>query len=50
MTKWQIVVAACSLIGSVLVAAEGAAAVQTLLDLGHEAGLIPHRVQVEFVR
>ena len=26
------------------------AAVQKLLDLGHEAGLIPHRVQVEFVR
>jgi 1,4-dihydroxy-6-naphthoate synthase len=25
-------------------------AVQKLLDLGHEAGLIPHRVQVEFVR
>jgi peptide/nickel transport system substrate-binding protein len=30
MTKWRIVVAACSLIGSVLVAAEGATAVQTL--------------------
>ena len=26
------------------------AAVQKLLDLGHEAGLIPHRVNVEFVR
>jgi 1,4-dihydroxy-6-naphthoate synthase len=26
------------------------AAVQKLLDLGHEAGLIPRRVQVEFVR
>jgi 1,4-dihydroxy-6-naphthoate synthase len=26
------------------------AAVQKLLDLGHEAGLIPQRVQVEFVR
>jgi 1,4-dihydroxy-6-naphthoate synthase len=26
------------------------AAVQKLLDMGHEAGLIPHRVQVEFVR
>jgi len=26
------------------------AAVQKLLDLGHEAGLIPHRVQVEFLR
>lgn len=26
------------------------AAVQKLLDLGHEAGLIPHRVQIEFVR
>ncbi len=25
-------------------------AAQKLLDLGHEAGLIPHRVQVEFVR
>ena len=25
-------------------------AVQKLLDLGHEAGLIPHRVEVEFVR
>jgi 1,4-dihydroxy-6-naphthoate synthase len=25
-------------------------AAQMLLDLGHEAGLIPHRVQVEFVR
>ena len=25
-------------------------AVQKLLDLGHEAGLIPHKVQVEFVR
>jgi 1,4-dihydroxy-6-naphthoate synthase len=25
-------------------------AVQKLLDLGHEAGLIPHRVNVEFVR
>jgi hypothetical protein len=24
--------------------------VQKLLDLGHEAGLIPRRVQVEFVR
>ncbi len=30
MTKWRIVVAACSLIGSVLVAAEGDTAVQTL--------------------
>jgi 1,4-dihydroxy-6-naphthoate synthase len=26
------------------------AAVQKLLDLGHEAGLIPRRVQVEFIR
>lgn len=26
------------------------AAAQKLLDLGHEAGLIPHRVEVEFVR
>jgi 1,4-dihydroxy-6-naphthoate synthase len=26
------------------------AAVQKLLDLGHDAGLIPRRVQVEFVR
>jgi 1,4-dihydroxy-6-naphthoate synthase len=26
------------------------AAVQKLLDLGHEAGIIPHRVEVEFVR
>ncbi len=26
------------------------AAVQKLLDLGHEAGIIPRRVQVEFVR
>lgn len=26
------------------------AAVQKLLDLGHEAGLIPYRVQIEFVR
>lgn len=26
------------------------AAVQKLLDLGHQAGLIPHRTQVEFVR
>jgi len=25
-------------------------AVQKLLDLGHEAGLIPKRVQVQFVR
>jgi 1,4-dihydroxy-6-naphthoate synthase len=25
-------------------------AAQKLLDLGHEAGLIPRRVQVEFVR
>jgi len=25
-------------------------AVQKLLDLGHEAGFIPRRVQVEFVR
>jgi 1,4-dihydroxy-6-naphthoate synthase len=25
-------------------------AAQKLLDLGHEAGLIPHRVEVEFVR
>ena len=25
-------------------------AAQKLLDLGHEAGLIPNRVQVEFVR
>jgi 1,4-dihydroxy-6-naphthoate synthase len=25
-------------------------AVQKLLDLGHEAGLIPNRVQVEFVK
>jgi 1,4-dihydroxy-6-naphthoate synthase len=25
-------------------------AAQKLLDLGHEAGLIPHRVQVEFIR
>jgi 1,4-dihydroxy-6-naphthoate synthase len=25
-------------------------AAQTLLDLGHQAGLIPHRVRVEFVR
>src|SRR6266851_8984894 len=30
MTKWRILVAACSLVGSVLVAAEAAAAVQTL--------------------
>jgi 1,4-dihydroxy-6-naphthoate synthase len=26
------------------------AAVQKLLDLGYEAGLIPRRVEVEFVR
>jgi 1,4-dihydroxy-6-naphthoate synthase len=26
------------------------AAVQKLLDLGYEAGLIPRRVQVEFIR
>jgi 1,4-dihydroxy-6-naphthoate synthase len=26
------------------------AAAQKLLDMGFEAGLIPHRVQVEFVR
>jgi 1,4-dihydroxy-6-naphthoate synthase len=25
-------------------------AAQKLLDMGHEAGLIPHRVQLEFVR
>jgi len=25
-------------------------AAQKLLDMGYEAGLIPHRVQVEFVR
>jgi 1,4-dihydroxy-6-naphthoate synthase len=25
-------------------------AAQKLLDLGHEAGVIPHRVQVEFIR
>ena len=29
--------------------AEGRAA-QKLLDLGHQAGLIPHRVELEFVR
>ena len=25
-------------------------AAQKLLDMGHQAGLIPHRVEVEFVR
>jgi 1,4-dihydroxy-6-naphthoate synthase len=25
-------------------------AAQKLLDLGHQAGLIPHRVELEFVR
>jgi 1,4-dihydroxy-6-naphthoate synthase len=26
------------------------AAAQKLLDLGHEAGVVPHRVRVEFVQ
>jgi len=25
-------------------------AAQKLLDMGHEAGLIPHRIEVEFIR
>ena len=28
----------------------GLAAAQTLLNMGFEAGLIPHRVEVEFLR
>jgi 1,4-dihydroxy-6-naphthoate synthase len=28
---------------------DGRRAVQLFLDRGHEAGLIPHRVQVDFV-